>query len=455
MKLSVVIPAYNEEHRVEKTLLSVDGYLSKQSYDYEIIVVVNNSKDGTLDIVNRLETSTIKKIVAMNLPEGGKGNAVKRGIMEKANGDVVMFMDADNATPISEVQKLLPFLDQGYDVVIGSRYLNPELVKTPQPLYRIILSRLSNILIQALAVPGIKDTQLGFKLFSRKAAKDIFQKVSVLGWGFDMEVLSIALAHDYKIKELGVSWTENGGGHVPLTAYIESLKDLIKIKLNSLSGKYGEGHVSIRTESQNTVRDYDLAGLAGFLTGLLLIPTAINIGYHHKGVLTALPIIFALALTFGVFLGRFLSKWIPITLQLSKFAAIGILNTAINFGLFNLASILTGVTSGVAVGGYNIPSTIVAAVNSYFWNKYWVFRKGENKAASDVPKFVAVTLAALVLNSLIIVLFSTYLQPALGLNKGAWLNLGKIIATMIGVVVDFVGYKFYVFAAARIEAKRT
>lgn len=237
-KLSVIIPAYNEEKRITDTLKNLDSYLEKQSYDYEIVVVVNNTKDRTYEIVQELEKTTIQKATAMNLVEGGKGNAVKRGIIEKASGDIILFMDADNATPISEIEKFLPFFDQGFDVVIGSRYTNPELVKVHQPFYRIILSRLSNMLIQFLAVPGIKDTQLGFKAFTNKAAKEIFPLVTVLRWGFDMEVLTIALARGYKIKEVGVSWTEHGGGHVPLSAYIESLLDLFKIKLRSLSGKY-------------------------------------------------------------------------------------------------------------------------------------------------------------------------------------------------------------------------
>ncbi len=237
-KLSVVIPAYNEEKRIAETLKDIDGYLEKQNYDYEIVVVVNNSKDRTYEVVQELEKTTVQHAVAMNLKEGGKGNAVRRGIIDKASGDVIMFMDADNATPISEIEKFLPFFEQGYDVVIGSRYTNPDLVKVHQPFYRILLSRLSNMLIQILAVPGIKDTQLGFKAFTSTAAKEIFPLVTVLRWGFDMEVLTIALARGYKIKEVGVSWTEHGGGHVPLTAYVESLIDLFKIKLRSLSGKY-------------------------------------------------------------------------------------------------------------------------------------------------------------------------------------------------------------------------
>ncbi len=238
MKLSVIIPAYNEEKRITQTLQSIDSYLEKQSYDYEIIVVVNGSHDRTYDIVRNLEQTTVQKATALNLAQGGKGNAVKRGILDKAEGDIIMFMDADNATPISEIEKFLAYFQQGYDIVIGSRYTNPDLVKVHQAFYRVLLSRMANLLIQFLAVPGIKDTQLGFKAFSKKAAKDIFQFVTISRWGFDMEVLTVALAHGYRIKEVGVSWTEHGGGHVPLKAYIESLWDLFKIKYRSFTGVY-------------------------------------------------------------------------------------------------------------------------------------------------------------------------------------------------------------------------
>lgn len=238
MKLSVIIPAYNEEKRIAATLEEINGYLSRQDYDYEIIVVVNGSTDRTYEIVKNLESGEIKKATAMYIKEGGKGNAVKRGILEKASGDIIMFMDADDATPISEIEKFLPYFGQHYDVIIGSRYLDPSTVKVRQPLYRIILSRLSNILIQMLAVPGIKDTQLGFKAFRAACAKDIFRFSGVKRWGFDMEILTIAKARGYRIKEVAVSWTEHGGGHVPLKAYLQSLADLVKIKLRLLSGAY-------------------------------------------------------------------------------------------------------------------------------------------------------------------------------------------------------------------------
>lgn len=237
IKLSVIIPAYNEEKRIGETLESVDGYLEKQPYSYEIIVVDNGSNDATTRVVKELQpTVENSRVVAAH--ERGKGGAVQYGIMREARGEYIMFMDADNATPVSEIEKFWPYFSQGYSVVIGSRYLPESNVTHKQPLYRIILSRLSNLLIQALVVWGIHDTQLGFKVFTHRAAKDIFSKITVFGWGFDMEVLTIAKLYGYKIKEAPVLWREQGGSHVPLMAYLQSLWDLLKIKWNVLIGVY-------------------------------------------------------------------------------------------------------------------------------------------------------------------------------------------------------------------------
>lgn len=237
MKLSVIIPAHNEEKRIGQTLMDVDAYLEKRSFDYEIIVVDNASTDETDMVARHLFDTSVEKSRIIKEKRRGKGAAVTAGIAA-ANGDYVIFMDADNATPISEIEKFWPFLKDNYDVVIGSRYLEGSQVTHKQPLYRIVLSRMSNLLIQLLAVPGIRDTQLGFKAFTKAAASDIFKFVSISGWGFDMEVLTVANSRGYKIKEVPVLWREQGGSHVPLSAYAQSLRDLIKIKLRKLSGRY-------------------------------------------------------------------------------------------------------------------------------------------------------------------------------------------------------------------------
>lgn len=238
IKLSVIIPAYNEEKRIGATLESIDSYLEKQGYGYEIIVIDNGSKDATLEVVKKLAESTVENARAVAAHEPGKGGAVAFGVITQANGEYIMFMDADNATPISEIEKFWPAFKEGFSVAIGSRYMEKSEVTRKQPFYRIMLSRLSNILIQLLAVPGISDTQLGFKVFTREAAKEIFSRITVFGWGFDMEVLTIARIHGFRIKEIPVLWREQGGSHVPLSAYIQSLFDLFKIKLHVLLGKY-------------------------------------------------------------------------------------------------------------------------------------------------------------------------------------------------------------------------
>ena len=184
-------------------------------------------------------TPRIPEIITLNLKEAGKGNAVKTGILEKATGDIIMFMDADNATPISEISKFIPYIrEYNYDVVIGSREVEPHLLKVKQTLKRQILGYMSHWLIRTVLLPGIFDSQLGFKAFTKEAAMQIFPKVTILGWAFDMEVLAIANQKKLTIKEVGVVWSEFGGGHVPMSAFAESLVDLFRIKWRAITGKY-------------------------------------------------------------------------------------------------------------------------------------------------------------------------------------------------------------------------
>ncbi len=236
IKLSVIIPAYNEEKRIERTLLDVDSYLEKQGYEYEIIVIDNNSHDKTSEVVTRLSKTTVQNCKVFTQKIQGKGAAVKLGV-EKAQGEYIMYMDADNATPLSQIEKFWPHLEAGIEVVIGDRYLDAE-KRAKQPLFRTILSRGSNLLIQFVLIPHIHDTQAGFKAFKAEAAKEIFKLIRIYGWAFDMELLAIALRLSYRIKAVPIIREEHGGSTVPPTAFIQSLRDLFIIKWNALTGKY-------------------------------------------------------------------------------------------------------------------------------------------------------------------------------------------------------------------------
>ncbi len=240
--LSIIIPAYNEEERIGKTLEVILIFLRKNKISFEIIIVANNCTDNTFDLVSNIKNKLIPEIKVIEIPNGGivgntKGQAVSVG-MKQAIGVYHIFMDADNATSFHHVLSFMDYIDHGYDVVIGSRYISGSNIIKKQPLFRIILSRLGNILIRILLIPGIYDTQCGFKMFSSKASKDIFSRTVVHGWGSDLEMLTIAKIFGYKTKEAPVDWETQDKSHLNSNAFIYTLKELFFIKKNIRSNLY-------------------------------------------------------------------------------------------------------------------------------------------------------------------------------------------------------------------------
>ncbi|MBP9822467.1 MAG: glycosyltransferase family 2 protein [Candidatus Pacebacteria bacterium] len=239
MHLSVIIPAKNEERLIESTVTSVFKYLSSKNISHEILVVTNKSTDKTGEIVNRLQNSTVPTVSLMDYPNnGGKGFAVKEGML-KAVGDYRLFMDADNSTTINHIERMMPYFYKGYGVVIGSIAVEGKTVtKGSEPFWRILFGRMGNLFIQVMAVPGIRDTQRGFKMVTAKAAQDVFPKITILQWGFDAEMLALARKFGHKIKEVPVDWNNGSNSRVSLKTYFEVLLDTVKIRWNLLTGKY-------------------------------------------------------------------------------------------------------------------------------------------------------------------------------------------------------------------------
>ena len=233
--LSIIIPAYNEQSRIADSLYKVKDYLAAQSYQSEIIVVDDGSRDLTTEVVKFIdiygkETKEQDEGQLMeNIKNVGKGFSIARGMI-KASGDIVLFSDADLSTPIEEVEKLLPWFAQGYDVVIGSRKLAESEVEK-KPWYRDAMSLLFNLAVQAISVPGIKDTQCGFKAYRREAAHNIALLQRIYGFGFDVEHLYIARKQGFKIKEVAVKWEHMDGSKVdPIKDSIRMFTDLLKIR---------------------------------------------------------------------------------------------------------------------------------------------------------------------------------------------------------------------------------
>jgi dolichyl-phosphate beta-glucosyltransferase len=236
-KLSVVIPAYNEELRIEKTLLAVSDFLQKQTFPYEILVVNDGSKDATSLIVQKL-TATVPNLKLIdNKLNHGKGWVTKQGMLE-ATGDVRVFTDADNSTKVDEIIKFLPFFDQGYDIVIGSRRIQGSNIAVKQSRFRDFLGGIFRFIVHTLVPVGVTDSQCGFKAFSAKSSQAIFSKQTIYRWAFDVEILALARKQGFKIKELPITWVNDSESHVKLGGMISMLLEVVEVRLNLWSGKY-------------------------------------------------------------------------------------------------------------------------------------------------------------------------------------------------------------------------
>jgi dolichyl-phosphate beta-glucosyltransferase len=241
MRLSVVIPAYNEEKRIPKTLAEINNYLSKQNYDYEIVVVSDGSKDKTSEVINNLKQQIPNLKLIDNKENHGKGFVVRQGLLE-AQGDFRLFTDADNSTSIDQIEKMWPEFEKGYDLVIGSRDIKGAVLNPPQPWIRQILLGEGFKFFRKFVIGlwAIQDTQCGFKCFTKKVCQDILPKCKIDRFAFDPEILILAKKSGYKIKEVPVYWTNDLDSKVKANSVIKMAMDLFKIEWNLMSKKYAK-----------------------------------------------------------------------------------------------------------------------------------------------------------------------------------------------------------------------
>lgn len=227
--LSVVIPAYNEEKRLSESLPRVLDYLQQQSYGWELLVVDDGSSDRTSDVARALGQGHDVRILR-NDGNQGKGGSIQRGMLE-ARGAWRLFSDADLSTPIEELTKFWSYTDAGFDVVIGSRALPESELAVRQPASRELAGRIFNAAVQTLLVRGLSDTQCGFKLFSARAAEDVFSRQTLMGFAFDVEVLMLARKLGYRIKEAPVRWVDSPESKVSRWRGIMGFVDLARLRL--------------------------------------------------------------------------------------------------------------------------------------------------------------------------------------------------------------------------------
>jgi dolichyl-phosphate beta-glucosyltransferase len=237
-RYSIIIPAYNEGARLDATLNKVLRYVVEQKWDAEVIVVNDGSRDSTVEIVeaHMKKNSTLRLLE--NSGNRGKGYSVRNGMMH-ARGEALLFSDADLSSPIEEAPKLLAAIEEGADIAIGSRWMQSQLQTQRQPLYRQFFGRIFNLLLRLILGLKFKDTQCGFKVFTRRAALAIFPQQKIERWGFDPELLYLAKKYEFKVVEVPVAWAHSTGTRIsPLRDGTRMVVEMLKIRWNALTGKY-------------------------------------------------------------------------------------------------------------------------------------------------------------------------------------------------------------------------
>ena len=239
--LSVVIPAYNEEPRIKRTLDRVTQYLSTRQYQWEVVVSDDGSTDNTVRLVEQAALGN-PNLKLLSLPHRGKGWAVKNGMLA-ASGEYRLICDADLSVPIEQVERLLPPQLQDVDIALGSRE-QPESQRIGEPGLRHLMGRVYNHLVRTLAVPGLKDTQCGFKCFRGEVVPQLFQRQIMEGFAFDAEVLFLARRMGLIMKEIGVDWYYEEGSKVrPIRDSLAMTGGLLKIRWLYFRRRYSGGHL--------------------------------------------------------------------------------------------------------------------------------------------------------------------------------------------------------------------
>jgi dolichyl-phosphate beta-glucosyltransferase len=244
IRYSIVIPAYNEAKRLPRSLEPILAHIDAKSWDAEVIVVNDGSIDATADVAREFASKHSAVCLIDNPVNHGKGQAIRDGV-RRATGDIILFADADNSTPIEDAEQLVQAIEDGADIAIGSRWVDRKLQVQPQPWYRLLNGRLYNLLLRGILGLDFKDTQNGFKAYTRYAAKKIFALQHIGGWGFDAEVLYLAHKFNFTVREVPVEYTYYAEGSKirPYRDGARMLGELLMVRWYALTGAYSKGDV--------------------------------------------------------------------------------------------------------------------------------------------------------------------------------------------------------------------
>ncbi len=252
LSYSIVIPAYNESDRLQNSLQKIVAFLDEQKWSAEVLVVNDGSRDNTAEIIRQFAAQYPFIRLIENPGNRGKGYSVRNGMLQ-ANGDIVLFTDADLSAPITEAPKLFAEIAKGADVAFGSRWLVAKMQTERQSILRQIAGRMYNVVMRLMLGLKYKDTQCGFKAFNRRAVETIFTRQRVERWGFDVELLFLARKFKLKVVEIPVAWAHDDRSKInPLVDGVKMFAEMVSIRWNSIMGKYSEPHLDQRAVTQST-----------------------------------------------------------------------------------------------------------------------------------------------------------------------------------------------------------
>lgn len=434
--ISLIIPAYNEAERLPETLASIFNFLKKENLEAEVIVVNDGSTDQTEEVARNNGAGYQKFKLINHSQNKGKGAAVKTGVMQ-AQGDYIVFLDADNSTPIKELKPLLKNLEN-YDVVIGSRKIKGAKITQPQSWLRRFLGDGLNWFIKiVLDLPVYNDTQCGFKGFKKYAAKDIFSKMQITGFAFDIELLCVANSLNFKVLEMPIEWHNVQKSKVKLKSIWRIFLDVLRIKLNSLKGIYGKNKIINQKFGIDLLIGIILSEVA---VGLLFLVSQnlLKINQGSNVFIGSLIIVFLIML-----IGNILSQR---AYEFIKFLIVGLLNTAIDFWVLNYLTSFFKIFSGPWLVLFNLTSFFIAVLNSYIFNKFWTFKASGQKWAVEFLNFLVVSVISAAFNTGIVFLGMTFFKHWGG--DYVWLNFIKLVAIVFSTLINFLGYKFFAFRAS-------
>lgn len=411
--ISLIIPAFNEAKRLPASLEKLFNFLKTFPEEMEVIVVDDCSSDATFEVASAFKNK-IKNLKVLRLEKNlGKGWAVKNGFLA-ASGDIVIFTDADFSTPIEEMSKLTEKINQGYDIAIGSRALNRDLVKKHQNPLRELMGRAFNLFVQLIAIKGISDTQCGFKAFKKATTTDIFEKQVIYDFGFDVELLFLARKKGLRIAEVATLWYNDPSSRVnPIKDSLLSLYDLFKIRLFHSEGKQSWlDKLLYPIYKKRTFTKFALVGVTG--TAIDYISYTLLTRVFDLSPLKANPIGVELAILWNFTLN---SLWTFSQRSNQK----GLVNKFLTFQLVSLGGLMLSQIQILLYTHYfSIQDLIskaltipVVAIFNYVINNRWTFKENSQKNSfTTIFMFLILVLFGLYL--LLVKQFSGYLQIFIG-----------------------------------------